>query len=166
MLDAVTLRKSIELAVMTEKLGAGFYRTLSERFKEIAELNELFSILAKDEVTHEGQFLSLLAKVPPEPEAKEPDTKYQYLAAASISEFFMGDKGAFKDVDKIKKKDDALLRAFSFEKATLLYYHAIADIWGQNELLREIIEAEKGHLIGVMKYLITDAKMRGLADNW
>jgi rubrerythrin len=167
MLDEVTLRKSIELAVTTEKLGAGFYKTLAEKFRDENELNELFSTLAKDEVVaHEREFRSLLDRIPRDEKVGQPDERYRYLAATAVSEFFMGEKGAFRDTGKIKTRDDALGRAFAFEKATLLYYHAIRDILGENQILHAIIKAEKSHVVSVMKYLITGAKMRGLSDTW
>ncbi|RJP70303.1 MAG: hypothetical protein C4532_09405 [Candidatus Abyssobacteria bacterium SURF_17] len=164
--DEMTLRKSIELAVTTEKLGAGFYKALGKRFRENKELNELFALLAKDEEAHEKQFRALLEKIPADEKAGKPDDRYQYLAALSLSEFFVGKEGALKDADKIKTRDDALRRAFSFEKATLLFYHGIKDVLGENELLQNIIRAEKSHVVSVMKYLLTGAKMRGLSDTW
>ncbi len=166
MTDEMTLRKSIELAVTTEKLGAGFYNTLAKKFKDENELNELFSTLAKDEVAHEVEFRSLLNKVPQGEKVEHADERYRYLAATAVSEFFMGEEGAFRDTEKIKTRDDALGRAFAFEKATLLYYHAIKDILGENEILQAIIKAEKSHVVSVMKYLLTGAKMRGLSDTW
>ena len=162
----ITLRNSIEMAIATEKLGAGFYGKLAEKFKSDKEINELFSILAKDEKAHEAKFRTLLDKVPAEDKEPTTDQKYQYLTAVSISEFFAGDGGALKDVDKIKTRDDALARAFALEKATLLYYHAVQDILGDNDILKTIIKLEKDHLVSVMKYLMTGAKMRGLSDTW
>jgi hypothetical protein len=38
------------------------------------------------------------------------------------------------------------------------------DILGKDDTLATIIEAEKKHLAKVMEYMITGAKMRGLAD--
>jgi rubrerythrin len=165
-MEDINLRKSIELAIATEKLGAGFYGKLAEKFRDDKEISELFSILAKDEETHEAQFQALLDKVPAEDEGSREEEKYQYLTAVSISEFFAGDGGALKDIDKIKSTDDALARAFALEKATLLYYHAMQDILGQNDILDTVIALEKSHLVSVMKYLMTGAKMRGLSDNW
>lgn len=161
-----TLRSSIELAITTEKLGASFYRTLAKRFHDNTEIEELFSILAKDEESHEAQFRALLKKVPSDNGEQGSAEKYEFLAAAAMSEFFAGDEGAMKDIDKIETRDDALARAFALEKASLLYYHAVADVLGENEILRKIISAEKSHLVSVMKYMVTDAKMRGLSDNW
>ncbi len=38
------------------------------------------------------------------------------------------------------------------------------DIIGKNDILTSIIQAEKQHLLKVMEYMLTEAKMRGLAD--
>lgn len=166
MLNKATLRSGIELAVTTKKIGADFYKTLAKKFEDNAEISELFSILAKDEEAHQAQFKALLAKVPADEGEQEDAEKYQLLTAASMSQFFLGEEGAMKDIDKIKTRDDALARAFALEKASLFYYHAMEDTLGQDEILKAIISAEKSHLVSIMKYLTTGAKMRGLSDNW
>jgi rubrerythrin len=165
-MNDLSLRDSIELAVTAEKLGADFYNTLAKRFKENAEISELFSILAKDEEAHEAQFKALLNDVPAGEKKPESDREYQLLKAAAMSAFFMGEEGPMKDIGKIKTRDDAFARAFALEKASLFYYHAMQDLLGENEILKTIITAEKNHLVSVMKYLVTGAKMRGLADTW
>ncbi len=164
--DILSLRDGVELAVTTEKLGADFYRTLAQRFKANAEISELFSMLAKDEDAHEAQFKALLKKLPAGEKKPKSDREYQLLTAAAMSQFFTGEEGPMKDIGKIKTRDDAFARAFALEKASLFYYHAMQDLLGKNEILKEIISAEKSHLVAVMKYLITGAKMRGLADTW
>lgn len=166
MVEPLTLRKSIELAVATEKNGAAFYKHLAEEFRDSKELHEMFSMLASDEVAHEVEFRALLKKLPAEKGKADTEENYQYLTAASMSEFFMGEKGAFKDSERIRTRDDALARAFALEKATLFYYHAMKDILGDHETLNAIIKAEKNHLVSVMKYMLTGAKMRGLSDTW
>jgi len=162
----LSLRDGIELAVTTEKLGANFYQTLAKRFEENAEISELFSILAKDEEAHEAQFKALLKKVPAGEKKPKSDREYQLLTAAAMSEIFTGEEGPMKDIDKIKTRDDAFARAFALEKTSLFYYRAMQDCLGENEILKAIISAEKDHLVSVMKYLVTGAKMRGLADTW
>jgi rubrerythrin len=164
--DNLSLRDGIKLAVITEKLGADFYKTLAKRFKENAEISELFSILAKDEEAHEVQFQALLEKVPAGEKKPKSDQEYQLLTAAAMSEFFTGEEGPMKDIGKIKTRDDAFARAFALEKASLFYYHAMQDCLGENEILKAIISAEKSHLVSVMKYLVSGAKIRGLADTW
>ena len=83
------LKDSIELAITTEKLGAGFYSKLAEKFEGDKEISELFSILAKDEKTHEKQFRKLLDKVPAEGEDPETDeTKVEsYSVPRTVSVF-------------------------------------------------------------------------------
>ena len=134
-MDNLSLRDGIELAVTAEKLGADFYKTLAKRFKENAEVSELFSILAKDEEAHEAQFKALLKKVPAGEKKPKSDQEYQLLTAAAMSEVFTGAEGPMKDIDKIKTRDDAFVRAFALEKASLFYYHAMQDILGENEIL-------------------------------
>ena len=165
-MDNLSLRDGIELAVIAEKLGADFYKTLAKRFKENAEISELFSILAKDEEAHEAQFTVLLKMVPAGEKKPKSDQEYQLLTAAAMSEFFTGEEGPMKDIGKIKTRDDAFARAFALEKASLFYYHAMQDCLGENEILQAIISAEKSHLVSVMKYLVSGAKIRGLADTW
>ena len=81
-----------------------------------------------------------------------------------MSEFFRGDAGLIAKLDKAKSLDEALIHALGFEKATLGYYLAIRDVLGETGVLDMIIEAEKGHIVRLMKYILTDEKMKGLAD--
>ena len=165
-MEKATLRKSIDLAAKNEKQAALFYETLAERFSDNHEIKDLFSILAKDEKIHEAQCKALSKKVPVDEKEHGSEEDYQYLAAASMSEFFSDEEGAMKDIGKIKTRDDALAKAFAIEKATLFHYQAIRDVIGEDELLDTIISAEKNHLVSVMKYLITGAKMRDITDKW
>jgi rubrerythrin len=81
--DDLSLRDGIELAVTTEKLGAEFYKTLAKRFQENAEISELFSMLAKDEEAHEAEFKTLLDKVPAGGKKPKSDQEHQLLKAAA-----------------------------------------------------------------------------------
>ena len=165
MTDAMTPRKAIEFAIKTEELGMKFYQQLARKFSDQPELNELFELLAKDEVTHEAQFRRLLEKTPPD-EGVSTGPEFQYLRAMSLSQFFMGQEGLKKKSKEIEDKGDALGIAFELEKATLHYYTAMREVLGANDTLDSVIEAEKSHLTKVMQYLVTDAKFRGLADQW
>lgn len=81
-----------------------------------------------------------------------------------MSEFFRGDGGLIGKLDKSETLDEALLVVLGFEKATLSYYLAVKDILGEVADLDNIIQAEKGHIARLMKYILTDEKMKGLAD--
>ena len=40
------------------------------------------------------------------------------------------------------------------------------EVMGGNEIIDAIITAEKGHLMKIMGYIISDAKFRGISDNF
>lgn len=164
MLEELTLRKAVEFAVTTEKLGHTFYEKMAKKFADDSEIREVFSTLAKDELIHEKQFQNLLNQVPKDPDVSSQDDRWAILRVMSMSEFFMGGSGLFKKLDEVETREDALQRAFKLEKDTLAYYRAMEDILGKDDILTSIIQSEKSHLLKVMEYMLTEAKMRGLAD--
>jgi len=160
MLEQVTLRKAVEFAVTTEKLGAEIYEKLARRFADNTELKDMFGTLARDEVAHEREFKALLDRLPAEKPLQYEQS--QYLRAMSISEVFSGDKGLHRNVDAITGREDALERVLDLEKSTLAFYQAMRDVLGGNEALDAIISAEKRHVVQVMQYLITGEKAKTL----
>ena len=74
--------------------------------------------------------------------------------------------GLKEDLEAIQTRDDALKRAFELEKATLNYYQALKDVMDEGDALDGIIAAEKEHLTTVMRYMVTEAKFRGLGDSF
>jgi rubrerythrin len=165
MLEELTLRKAVEFAVKTERLGQVFYRKLAAEFTGDPELKEAFTLLAEDEAAHEQRFRELEDEVSDEAAPRD-DERYRFLRAMSISEFFTGDEGLYRDLEAIKDENDALMRAFALEKATLQYYQAMQDAMGSSDVLDAIIEAEKSHIVKLMSYLLTDAKFRGISDDF
>jgi rubrerythrin len=167
MLEEPTLRKAIEFAVETEKLGAVFYRKLAERFAEDAEIAALFTQLARDEDAHEAQFRELMDQVPEDQgESRRRADRLAMLRIMSRSEFFMGEDGLYRQLDRIETRDDALDRALRLEKDLLAFYLSLEEILGVNAILAAVIAAEKQHLLKLAEYLITGAEMRGLADDF
>ena len=166
MLEDISLKSCIEFAVATEDIGAKFYGRLAKKFAGSQEIANLFELLGKDEQVHKQQFSELLKHVPEEEgEASAPE-KSQYVRAMSIGEFFSRYQGPFVNIDKIENRDDALEKAFGFEKATLGFYHAVQDVLCKNPTLSEVIETEKSHITRLMKVLITGEKFRSLQDKW
>ncbi len=162
MLEEPTLRKSIQLAIQTEQIGAKYYQELTERFEKDKKIRDIFAQLAKDEKVHEQQFSEILKTLPDEGKI---DPRHQaYLKAASISEFFKND--TFKDIAKVESPEEVMRRAFNFEKSTLFFYSALSEIIGESEQLNEIIEAEKLHVTNLLKVILEDAKFRGLQDTF
>jgi rubrerythrin len=166
MLHEPTIHKAVEFAIVTEEIGARVYTQLAEKFAEHEEISEGLSLLAADERMHGSQFKALLGKLPPDENVTTGDEEHQHLRAMAMSGFFDGGHGLAAMLEKVQSIDQALEHVFGFEKATLGFYRAIHDILGQNEILDGIIRAEKQHIARVMKYIITSAKFRGLADDY
>ena len=146
MLTDPTPRKAIEFAVKTEEMGAIFYRKMARRLSDDREIHDIFMKLAEDEDRHKAQFEALMEKVPGEFAFKSQRERLAVLRATSMSEFFLGEDGLFKDLDSIKTGQDALKRALRLEKDTLGYYQAIRDLIGDNSTVDAMIQAERNHI--------------------
>ena len=161
MLEQLMVKKAVEFAVTMEKLGAQIYDKLAKRFADQPDLVEVFSTLARDEVAHEREFKALLERLPLEDKPLQYEQE-QYLRAMAISEIFSEEKGLHRNVDSIGSRESALERVLTLEKSTLSYYQAMKDVLGPNEALDAIIQAEKRHVVQVMKYFITGEKVKSL----
>jgi rubrerythrin len=167
MIEDMTLKGCMEFAVATEELGSKVYTRLADKFGNNKDIAELFSRLAADELIHKKQFSALLEKAPEEEGVSGSPEKREYLKAMSISEFFSHHRGPFKDVEKIRDRNDALQKALDFEKATLGFYKAVEDFHGEKDLLTQVIETEKAHVVVLMKALLVEgSEFRGLQDRW
>lgn len=159
-----TLREAIELAITTEQLGADFYERMTRKFEIDPELKGIFAQLARDEKLHEAQFREILKTVPESEGEAERFEEHEFLRATAISRFFR--KGAFRDTDRIEDRDEALGRALAFEKDTFLYYKALDDAFGGSDTISKLAEAERQHVLTLMKVIMADAKFRSLQDTW
>jgi hypothetical protein len=81
------------------------------------------------------------------------------------SEFFTGEAGMTAALEKIQSVNEALVHVLGFEKATLGFYRAIQDTLGQEAALDAIIAAEQQHIARLMRYILSEEKMKGLADD-
>ena len=162
-MEDITLRKAVEFAISVEQMGNEIYDRLARRFKDDEEISKVFSVLAKDELLHEKQLKTLLETVPRE-EPQGYAEKWGYLRAMSLSEFFTSREGLTRSLEDVKTRQDALQRAFELERSALGYYQALKEVLGENEVLDSIIKMEREHMVSVMRYMVTGAKMRGLGD--
>lgn len=146
-MERFSIREAIEQAVQTEKLGYQFYTTMAEKFrKESEELNRLFMTLAEKELRHEKAFSELLVLIgDAEPEGWEDVS--QYMRAVVESEFFLGKNKSLPSMEKIKTVEDAVNFAIGFEKETLLYFYEIKSAVKEKEIVDEIINEEKSHIM-------------------
>ncbi|MFO8011555.1 MAG: ferritin family protein [Dehalococcoidia bacterium] len=167
MINEVTLRNCIDFAINTEERGTNFYQQLADRFSDNEEIARLFTRLSRDELNHKQQFTSVLSNLPPENADARPVEKLDYLRAMSTPDFFYDKDGPFENLERIADRDDALEMAFNFEKATLAFYQAVEDIFGQNEPLNQIIEAEKLHISNLMTAMMVEgSRFRSVDDRW
>jgi len=63
------------------------------------------------------------------------------------SEFFLGRGKALPAMDHIKTVDDAVKFAIGFEKETLLYFMELRAIVKEKEVVDEIINEERSHIM-------------------
>ncbi len=150
-MEQFSIEEVIEQAVQTERFGNGFYTKMAERFKENEKLRNLFEELATQELQHERKFSELKNKIMNEkPEGWEEVS--QYLRAIVESEFFLGKYKSLPLLEHLQKTEDALHYAIGFEKETLLYYYGMRDIVREREIMDEIINEEKSHILWLNEY--------------
>ena len=150
-MERFSIREAIEQAVQTEKLGYEFYTTLGERLKKDEGLNKLFTTLATKELRHEKTFRELLDVIKDEEPADWEEAE-QYLRAIVESEFFLGKNKALPSMKNVKTVEDAVNFALGFEKETLLYFYGIKDAVKEKEVVEEIINEERSHIMWLNRF--------------
>jgi rubrerythrin len=138
----------LEMAIRTETLGYQFYTGMAEKFKKDNGLLTLFTTLASKEKSHEKTFRGLkdaVGKTGSEP--VEWDEVSNYLRAFVESEFFLGRSKALPSMDHVKTVQDAVKFAIGFEKETLLYFMELRSLVKEKEIVDEVINEEKSHIM-------------------
>ncbi len=150
-MESFSIKEVIEQAVQTEKLGYKFYITMAERFEKDEKLKKLFETLALKEQRHEKTF-SELKKIIGDERPENWEEASQYLRAIVESEFFLGKNKSLPLLEHVKTTIDAVNFALGFEKETLLYFHSLRDIVKEKEIVDEIINEEKSHIMWLSEY--------------
>jgi len=152
-MNKYSIDEVLEMAVQTEKLGYQFYTNMADKFKSDGGLVKLFSTLASKEKVHEKTFSdlkNLVAKKGTEPVEWEEVTTY--MRAFVESEFFLGGSKSLPAMDHIKTVKDAVKFALGFEKETLLYFWELRNIVKEKEIVDEVINEEKSHIMWLDKF--------------
>ncbi|MBS1242624.1 MAG: hypothetical protein H6R44_379 [Nitrospirae bacterium] len=147
-MNKYNITEIMEMAVQTERLGYQFYTSIAEKFKKDAELVKLFTTLASKEKNHEktfGELKDMVAKSGPEP--VEWGEVTNYMRAFVESEFFLGKSKSLPSMDHLKSVKDAVKFALGFEKETLLYFMEMRKIVKEKEVMDEVINEEKSHIM-------------------
>lgn len=156
-MEKYSISEVIEQAIQTERLGYQFYTAMAERFKDDNELKKLFGKLAAKELVHEKMFSELKEMSGGmEPEGWEEAS--QYLRAIVESEFFLGKHKSLPDLKQVHTVEAAVNFAMGFEKETLLYFHAIRDVVKEKDVVDEIINEEKSHIMWLSRFRETFVK--------
>ena len=148
MANKYNINEVLEMAVQTEKLGFKFYTSIAEKFKRNKGLVELFTKLASKEKVHEKTFTdlkSMVARSGAEP--VEWDEVSNYMRAFVESEFFLGKGKSLPSMARIRTSKDAVKFALGFEKETLLYFMELRKIVKEKEIVDEVINEEKSHIM-------------------
>lgn len=150
-MEKFSIKEVIEQAVQTEKLGYQFYTTMAESFKKEEGLNKLFTTLAAKEQVHEKRFREL-QEIIEEEETVNWEEAEQYLRAIVESKFFLGKNKALPSMEHVKTAEDAVNFALRFEKETLLYFYWIRDAVKEKEVVDEIINEERSHIMWLNRF--------------
>lgn len=150
-MESYSIREVVEQAVRTERLGYEFYTTIAKRFEKNEGLKKLFDTLAGKELVHEKMFLELRDMMgEEEPEAWAEVS--EYMRAIVQSEFFLGRNKSLPSLDHVKTVEDAVRFAMGFEKETLLYFYGLRDAVQEKDVVDEIINEERSHLMWLAKF--------------
>ena len=150
-MERFSISEVIEQAVQTEKLGYEFYTAMAEKFKNDKKLNKLFETLAAKELRHKKTFSELKDIVGDEEPYGWEDVS-NYLRVIVESEFFLGKNKSLPSLKNIKTIDDAVKFAIGFEKETLLYYHTLRDVIREKDIVDEIINEEREHIMWLSEF--------------
>lgn len=147
-MNKYSIDEVLEMAVQTEKLGYQFYTGMAGKFKNDSGLVKLFTTLASKEKMHEKTFSNLkdvVAGKGTEPVQWEEVTNY--MRAYVESEFFLGRSKSLPAMDYIKTVEHAVTFALGFEKETLLYFWELRRIVKEKEVLDQVIDEERSHIV-------------------
>ena len=150
-MENYSITEVIEQAVQTEKLGYEFYISMANRFEKDENLRKLFETLAVKEQEHEKTFAGLKETVG-EQDLEGWEEASQYLRAIVESEFFLGKNKSLPSLDHLETVEDAVRFAIGFEKETLLYFLSLKDVIAEKELINEIINEEKSHIVWLSEF--------------
>ncbi len=155
------IKTAVKTAIKAESLGVTFYAELAKKYADNPELNEMFKLLARDEVEHKKQFEDILNSLGDSVGSTD-QADIEFLKSLDISVFFAG----MESIDTKLTPAQVLESAFNFEKESVLYYSAMRDVIGKSPQLDEIIRIEKLHMSQLMKILASDSRFRGMSDTW
>jgi len=150
-MEKYSIREVVEQAIRTERLGYEFYTTIAKRFEKHDGLKKLFETLAGKELVHEKTFLELRGLIGDEEPEKWEEIS-EYLRAIVESEFFLGKNKSLPSLERVQTVDDAVQYAMGFEKDTLLHFYGLRDAVKEKDMVDEVINEERSHIMWLAKF--------------
>lgn len=150
-MEKYSIHEVLEQAIRTEQLGNEFYNDMAKRFEQDTELNNLFTFLAQQEVQHGRTFTELKDRTADE-EFENWEEVSNYFRTVVESEFFLGKNKSLPSMKNITSVLEAVNFAISFERETILYFLGLKEAVKEKEIIEEIINEEKRHIILLGRY--------------
>jgi rubrerythrin len=151
-MSTYSVNEIIEMAVQIERNGYAFYHEATKR-KDINEKSrEFIAFLRDQELDHEKTFLSLRDGTDMQVLELSQDWEMvsAYLKSIIDGRLFGNENSAIKAAAEAADLAAIVDNAITFEKDTLLYFHAINDIVVNEKAkaaLRRIINEEVSHVL-------------------
>ncbi|HPF09490.1 MAG TPA: ferritin family protein [Candidatus Cloacimonadota bacterium] len=154
---AYSVNEVIEFAVQIEKNGYAFYHEASKRKDLDAKAREFIEFLRDQELDHEKTFLALRDDADMQNLELTQDWELvaEYLKTIVSGRIFNSEDSAIKKAAVAKDLKEIIDHAITFEKDTLLYFHAVNDNVSQDkakQALRRIINEEVSHVLKLNDY--------------
>ncbi len=152
-----SVNEIIEMAVQIERSGYAFYHEATKRKDLDDKSREILTYLRDEELNHEKTFLQLRDEMDMVNLELSQDWEMvaAYLKTIVDGRIFNDENMAIHKATQAKDIHALLDHAISFEKDTLLYFHAIKDnISNEKALqaLRRIINEEVSHVLKLNDY--------------
>lgn len=152
-----SVNEIIEMAIQIERSGFAFYHEATKRKDLDEKSKDILTYLRDEELNHEKTFLKLRDEMDMVNLELSQDWELvaAYLKTIVDGRIFNDENAAIHKATRAKDIHALLDYAISFEKDTLLYFHAIKDnISNQKALdaLRRIINEEVSHVLKLNDY--------------
>ena len=149
---AFSVNEIVEMAVQIDRDGYAYYDEATKRKDLDAKSLELLTFLRDAELDHEKTFLGLRNELDFDELELSGDWEMiaSYLNTIVAGRIFNDPESAIKRATEAKDVLEVIKNAITFEKDTLLYFHAINDgIKDERarQVLRRVIQEEVSHVL-------------------
>jgi len=156
-MSTYSVNEIIELAVQIERNGYAFYHSALKRKDLDKQALEFITLLRDQELNHEKAFLSLRDDTDLKVLEMSPEWELvaDYLRTIVDARIFNNEDAAIRLATGARDILDIIAYAISFEKDTLLFFHAINDAMHSDKtkmVIRKIINEEVTHILRLTEF--------------